>query len=237
MAIDKAVDSAKLDAALVATADAIRAKGGGTAKLAWKETNGFADEIDTLPDAVPEVTQATPSITVSSGGLITASATQSAGKVAAGTKSATKQLTTQGAKTVTPTASEQVAVPAGVFTTGAVKVAGVTAASQKVVQGTVYLRDAENTMTISGLTLSKIKSVFVSKNFSVSSIGSLSRVVNILLVDGSCKAYTYASGNYLYYYTNDYASYSYSAGVLTITTRSGYYLAEDTTWAYTIVGE
>lgn len=75
--------------------------------------------------AMPSVTQATPSISVSSGGLITASATQSAGKVAAGTKSATEQLTTQGEKTVTPTASEQVAVPAGVFTTGAVKVAGV----------------------------------------------------------------------------------------------------------------
>lgn len=79
---------------------------------------------------MPSVTQATPSISVSSGGLITASATQSAGKVAAGTKSATKQLTTQGAKTVTPTASEQVAVPAGVFTTGAVKVAGVATDSQ-----------------------------------------------------------------------------------------------------------
>lgn len=73
--------------------------------------------------AMPSVTQATPSITVSSGGLITASATQSAGKVAAGTKSATKQLTTQGAKTVTPTTSEQVAVAAGVYTTGEIKVA------------------------------------------------------------------------------------------------------------------
>ena len=73
-----------------------------------------------------EVTQATPSITVSSEGLITASATQSAGKVAAGTESATKQLTTQAAKTVTPTTSEQVAVAAGVYTTGAVKVAAVT---------------------------------------------------------------------------------------------------------------
>lgn len=74
---------------------------------------------------MPSATQATPSITVSSGGLITASATQTAGRVAAGTKSATKQLTTQAAKTVTPTTSEQVAVAAGVYTTGEVKVAGV----------------------------------------------------------------------------------------------------------------
>lgn len=71
------------------------------------------------------VTQATPSITVSSSGLITAKATQSAGLVSAGTKSATKQLTTQGAKTVTPSSSEQVAVPAGTYVTGDVKVAAV----------------------------------------------------------------------------------------------------------------
>ena len=52
--------------------------------------------------SMAEVTQATPSISVSTGGLITASATQSAGKVAAGTKSATQQMTTQAAQTITP---------------------------------------------------------------------------------------------------------------------------------------
>ena len=72
--------------------------------------------------AVSTATQATPSISVNSSGLITASATQSAGYVPAGTKSATKQLTQQAAKTVTPTKSEQTAVAAGVYTTGAVKV-------------------------------------------------------------------------------------------------------------------
>ena len=72
--------------------------------------------------AVSTATQATPSISVNSSGLITASATQSAGYVPAGTKSATKQLTRQAAKTVTPTKSEQTAVAAGVYTTGAVKV-------------------------------------------------------------------------------------------------------------------
>ena len=74
--------------------------------------------------AMPTATQATPSISVDSAGLITASATQSAGYVAAGTKSATKQLTTQAAKTVTPGTSAQTAVSSGVYTTGAVKVAG-----------------------------------------------------------------------------------------------------------------
>ncbi|MBR4983989.1 MAG: hypothetical protein IKY94_15770 [Lachnospiraceae bacterium] len=72
---------------------------------------------------MPTSEQAIPSINVSSSGLITASATQTAGYVGAGTKSATKQLTTQTAKTVTPSKSEQTAVTSGVYTTGAVKVA------------------------------------------------------------------------------------------------------------------
>lgn len=46
----------------------------------------------TVTGSLSEVTQATPGITVSSSGLITASATQSGGIVTAGTKSATKQL-------------------------------------------------------------------------------------------------------------------------------------------------
>ena len=74
--------------------------------------------------ALPETEQATPSISVSSGGLITASATQDAGVVPAGTKSATKQLSTQSAKTVTPSTSNQTAVSSGKYTTGAVTVKG-----------------------------------------------------------------------------------------------------------------
>lgn len=73
---------------------------------------------------LPEVIQATPTISVSSGGLITASATQSGGIVEGGTKSSTKQLTTQGAKTVTPGTAAQTAVASGRYTTGDVDVAG-----------------------------------------------------------------------------------------------------------------
>lgn len=76
-------------------------------------------------NAMPTATQATPSISVNSSGLITASATQSAGYVAAGTKSGTKQLTTQAAKTITPTKSSQTAVASGRYTTGAVTVAAI----------------------------------------------------------------------------------------------------------------
>ena len=60
--------------------------------------------------SVSPITQATPSISISSSGLITASATQSAGYVSAGTKSGTKQLTTQGAATITPGTSAKTAV-------------------------------------------------------------------------------------------------------------------------------
>lgn len=45
--------------------------------------------------SVATATQATPSITVNENGLITASVSQSAGYVASGTKSATKQLTVE----------------------------------------------------------------------------------------------------------------------------------------------
>lgn len=63
------------------------------------------------------VEQATPSISVNSSGLITASATQAAGMVSAGTKSVTHQLTTKGAETITPTTSAQ-SIPAGTYLTG-----------------------------------------------------------------------------------------------------------------------
>lgn len=85
------------------------------------------------------VEQATPSITVSSSGLITAKATQSAGLVSAGTKSATKQLTTQGAKTVTPSSSVQTVVSAGTYVTGDIKVAAVSGGSSGGTAETVTL--------------------------------------------------------------------------------------------------
>jgi len=74
--------------------------------------------------AVTTATQATPSITVNASGLITATATQTAGYVTAGSKSATKQLAFQAAKTITPKATSQVAVSSGYYTGGSVTVAG-----------------------------------------------------------------------------------------------------------------
>lgn len=72
----------------------------------------------------PRVEVATPTISVSSGGLITAKTEQEKGYVPGGTKSATQQLTTQGAATITPTTTNQTAVASGRYTTGDVQVAG-----------------------------------------------------------------------------------------------------------------
>lgn len=72
----------------------------------------------------PRVEIALPEITVSSAGLITATSEQEAGYVPGGTKSSTKQLPTQAAKTVTPGTTNQTAVASGRYTTGAVTVKG-----------------------------------------------------------------------------------------------------------------
>ncbi len=73
--------------------------------------------------AVAAAAQATPTIEVSSSGLITASATQAAGYVAGGTKSATKQLTTQGAQTITPGTSNKT-IASGRYLTGTQTIKG-----------------------------------------------------------------------------------------------------------------
>ena len=85
---------------------------------------GYDGLSQVIVEAIPTATQATPSITVDSAGLITASATQSEGYVTAGTKSATHQLTKQFGKTVTPGTSDVVAVESGKYTTGTVYVKG-----------------------------------------------------------------------------------------------------------------
>lgn len=73
--------------------------------------------------SVTTATQATPSITVNSGGKITATATQAAGYVASGTKTATKQLTVQEAKTWTPGTSNQT-LASGRYLTGTQTIKG-----------------------------------------------------------------------------------------------------------------
>ena len=99
-----------------ATADAGKILSGYTAYVKGSKVTGN----------IATVSQATPSVSVnSSTGVVTATASQSAGYVAAGSKSGTLNLTTQAAKTITPSASSQTAIAAGTYATGAVTVGAI----------------------------------------------------------------------------------------------------------------
>ncbi len=74
---------------------------------------------------MPDVTHTQPSISINAAnGEVTASHTTTAGYTAAGTTSNILQLSVQGATTIMPSTQEQTAVAAGLYTKGAVKVAG-----------------------------------------------------------------------------------------------------------------
>lgn len=96
-----------------------------TAVAAGKYTTG-----DVKVSAMPSGSVGTPSISVDGSGLVTATAAVEAGYVTGPSVSATKQLTAQAAKTITPSTSEQTAVASGVYTTGAVKVAAIPTVTQ-----------------------------------------------------------------------------------------------------------
>lgn len=73
--------------------------------------------------SVTTIAQATPTISVSTAGLITAQSTQSAGYISAGTKSATRQLTTQSAQTITPGTTNKT-IASGRYLTGTQTIQG-----------------------------------------------------------------------------------------------------------------
>lgn len=125
--------------------------------------------------SVSTATQATPSITVSSSGKITAKSTQSAGYVSSGTKSATKQLTTQAAKTITPSTSSQTAVASGVYTTGAVTVEAIPSTYVKPTAtkaATTYTPTTTNQTIASGTYLSGTQTIKGDANLVASNIKS-----------------------------------------------------------------
>lgn len=83
----------------------------------------YADYVDAISAGGPAVTHPAPTISVSSGGLITATHTQSSGTVTGGTTTATQQLTTQAAQTITPTTSDQT-IASGRYLTGTQTIKG-----------------------------------------------------------------------------------------------------------------
>ena len=112
------VDGAKVTGTIVSKTESDLTASGATVTV---PAGHYASQVT---KSVAAAIQATPSISVDSAGKITASATQDAGYVSAGTKSATKQLTTQAAKIITPSTSDQTAIAAGTYATGEVTVKG-----------------------------------------------------------------------------------------------------------------
>ena len=121
--------------------------GGGTAPTLQSKTvspstsqqiitpdSGYDGLSQITVEAMPSGSLSTP--TISSSGLITAKV-ETSGYLASGTK-VTKQLTTQAAKTVTPTASEQTVVNSAVYTTGTVKVAAVPSETKTITANGTY---------------------------------------------------------------------------------------------------
>ena len=56
MSYDKLIDSAQLDGALSASANAIRAKNGDSAKISWNATTGFANAIAAIASGIKVAT-------------------------------------------------------------------------------------------------------------------------------------------------------------------------------------
>lgn len=138
-----------------------------------------------ITGTMPTATQATPSISVNSSGLITASSTQSEGYVASGTKSATKQLTVQAAKTITPSTSSQTAVASGVYTTGAITVAAIPSSYVKPTTtkgATTYTPTTSNQTIASGTYLSGTQTIKGDTNLVA---GNIKSGVTIFGVNGT----------------------------------------------------
>lgn len=88
---------------------------------------------------IPTVEGPTPDISVSSDGLIAASVSNPKGYQAGSTtKTATQQLTTKGATTITPSSASQIAVNSGVYTTGKITVSAVPTETKKITANGTY---------------------------------------------------------------------------------------------------
>ena len=190
-----------------------------TSKQTITADSGY-DGLDTVTvNAMPTATQATPSITINSSGLITATATQTPGYVAAGSKSATKQLAFQAAKTITPTTTNQTAVSSGYYTGGSITVAGDSNLVAGNIKSGVSIFGVNGTYEGSGGGSSGDTSMedglvtrtgSIYTNDRVKSIGSYAFYVNTSLTSVSFPACT-TIGKYAFHSCSNLASVSFPA--------------------------
>lgn len=94
------------------------------------------------------VSHPVPAITLSTGGLITATHTQQGGKVAAGTTSTTYQITTYAGETITPTTAIQTVPISGKYATGNVTVNPIPAGTRAETTISVTADDTNDKLTI-----------------------------------------------------------------------------------------
>lgn len=149
-----------------ATADAGKILSGYTAYVKGSKVTGN----------IATVSQATPSVSVnSSTGVVTATASQSAGYVAAGSKSGTLNLTTQAAKTITPSASSQTAIAAGTYATGAVTVGAIPSSyvqPSATKSATTYTPTTSNQTIAAGTYCSGVQTIKGDRNLKAANIKS-----------------------------------------------------------------
>lgn len=129
---------------------------------------------------VANANQATPSISVNSSGLITASSTQSEGYVAAGTTSTTKQLTTKAAATITPSTTDQT-IASGKYLTGAQTIKG---------DANLVAENIKAGVSIFGVTGTSSEPIEISTDAGMEAVLTSSNVGKVYKFTGTSNTYT-----------------------------------------------
>lgn len=171
-------------------------------------------------NAIAIATQATPSITVSNGGLITASSTQSSGYVYSGTKTATTQLSTFNGQTITPDKTQQQVIN----TTGKFGLGNITVepASGGTVSSTTVTGAGSTSISFTVDGEPKAFSVMITGNYQPS--GWSNYYVIALTSDGTnTYGLYYSSRSTTIYHTSSQYFWTYANGTLTITSSSSNY--------------
>lgn len=216
--------------------------------------NGYDGLSSVIVNAIATATQSTPSISVSSSGLITASSTQSEGYVTAGTTSATKQLTTKSATTYTPSNTSQT-IASGTYLTGTQTISGDSNLIASNIKSGVSIFGVAGTYEASGgsgggLAMKSGTTTSETINTGLSSVSAIVIYKDTLTATGLMQGVWIASENKLHYtYCSSYSSYfktcstststasSASGGTFTLGTNGTSGLSSGVTYSWIAFGE